>query len=65
MYVIATISGWLNTMLKQFATRLQTYTITVRVYKHSYHNMFAHMCVLCFMNVRLDQKTHAAINNVL
>ena len=62
MYVIASISGLLSTMLKQFAICLQTYTITVRVYRHSHHNMSAHICVLCFMNVCL-KKTHTAINN--
>ena len=53
MYVIASISGLLSTMLKQVAICLQTYTITVLVRKHSYHSMFAHICVLCFMNVCL------------
>ena len=55
MYVIASISGLLSTMLKQFATCLQTYTITVRGYKYSCHDMFAHLCVLCLMNVCLKK----------
>ena len=62
MYVIASISGLLSTLLKQVAICLQAYTITVLVCKHSYRSMFAHICVLCFMNVCL-KKTHAAINN--
>ena len=52
MYVIASIKGLLNTMLNHFVTCVKTYTITVRVYRHSHHNMSAHSCVLCFMNVR-------------
>ena len=61
MYAIASIRGLLNNMSQQFVICLQTYTITVIVCKHSYQNMFAHIRVLCFMNVCLKQ-THAAIN---
>ena len=61
MYVIASISGLLSTLLKQVAICLQAYTITVLVCKHSYRSMFAHICVLCFMNVCL-KKAHAAIH---
>ena len=61
MYVIASIRGLLSTLLKQVAICLQAYTITVLVCKHSYRSMFAHICVLCFMNVCL-KKAHAAIH---
>ena len=57
MGVIVSISGLLNDMLKQCVRCSQKKsTIAVHCYKHSYHNMFAHMCVLCFMSVCLDQK---------
>ena len=51
--MIVSISGLLNNTLKLFVIFKEQYTLTVHVNKHSYHNMFAHICVLCFMNVCL------------
>ena len=64
MYVIVSVSGLLNNTLKLFVIFKEQYTLTVHVNKHSYHNMFAHICFLLFMNVYI-KKTHAAMDNVL
>ena len=55
------VKQYVKTICNMFTER---YTITVRAYRHNYHNLFAQIWFSFFLSVYI-LKTHAAIHHVL